>query len=119
MIIDGEKVIFSFNAAMEAAYVAEAGSALTVKTHDCFYQHMLEEGSCISTFEMDSANPATGPIYEPDMGLGAGVLAGGVGGDDAGGIHHGIVTYIRHGSADQLRAHGRRFISGPRAAPCG
>lgn len=63
MIIDGEKVIFSFNAAMEAAYVAEAGSALTVKTHDCFYQHMLEEGSCISTFEMDSANPATGPIY--------------------------------------------------------
>lgn len=63
MYYSGEKVIYSFSADMEAIAHVQPGSSLTIATHDCFYQQMLNEGSCLGTLNMDRLNPATGPFY--------------------------------------------------------
>lgn len=63
MIIPGDKVIYAFDSAMKEHYRVAAGSRLEIETHDCFYQQMLGEGACLGTLNMDTLNPATGPIY--------------------------------------------------------
>lgn len=70
MLLDGKNVIFAFSSEMNPAYRVHAGTTLKIKTHDCFYQQMLDEGSCLGTFDMDRANPATGPVYIEEAEVG-------------------------------------------------
>ena len=70
MFLDGKNVIFAFSSEMEPICRVHAGTTLKVQTHDCFYQQMLDEGSSLGTFNMNDANPATGPIYVEEAEVG-------------------------------------------------
>lgn len=61
--LNGESVIYAFEANMTPVLKVENGEEITVKTNDCFMQQVNSESDLVSDIDFNHVNPATGPIY--------------------------------------------------------
>lgn len=58
-----EKVLYAFDKALEPALVVPSGTAVRVRTKDCFGNQVQRPEDELDEIDWDHINPATGPIF--------------------------------------------------------
>lgn len=61
--LDDEKVFYAFDKTLEPAMVVPSGTAVRVRTKDCFGNQIQKPEDELDGIDWDHTNPATGPIF--------------------------------------------------------